>query len=47
MKITNLKCAVIGRNPVVSIVTDAGISGDGEVAPRTLRSSTKDTAGSP
>jgi len=27
MKITDLKCAVIGRNPVVRIVTDAGISG--------------------
>src|SRR5947209_2772165 len=29
MKITDLKCAVIGRNPVVRIVTDAGISGYG------------------
>lgn len=27
MKITDLKCAVIGKNPVVRIVTDAGISG--------------------
>ncbi len=31
MKITDLKCAVIGRNPVVRIVTDEGISGYGEV----------------
>lgn len=31
MKITDLKCAVIGRNPVVRIVTDAGLSGFGEV----------------
>jgi L-alanine-DL-glutamate epimerase-like enolase superfamily enzyme len=31
MKITDLKCAVIGKNPVVRIVTDAGISGFGEV----------------
>jgi L-alanine-DL-glutamate epimerase-like enolase superfamily enzyme len=31
MKITDLKVAVIGRNPVVRIVTDAGISGYGEV----------------
>ncbi|MEJ0013650.1 MAG: mandelate racemase/muconate lactonizing enzyme family protein [Bauldia sp.] len=29
MKITDLKCAIIGRNPVVRIVTDAGISGYG------------------
>ena len=27
MRITDLKCAVIGDNPVVRIVTDAGISG--------------------
>jgi hypothetical protein len=26
-KITDLKCAVIGRNPVIRIVTDQGISG--------------------
>ncbi|MEO8242910.1 MAG: mandelate racemase/muconate lactonizing enzyme family protein [bacterium] len=29
MKITDLKCAVIGQNPVVRIVTDQGISGYG------------------
>jgi L-alanine-DL-glutamate epimerase-like enolase superfamily enzyme len=27
MKITDLKCAIIGKSPVVRIVTDAGISG--------------------
>ena len=31
MKIIDLKCAVIGVNPIVRIVTDAGISGYGEV----------------
>ncbi len=31
MKITDLKCAVIGQNPVVRINTDAGIYGYGEV----------------
>ena len=31
MKITDLKCAVIGQNPIVRINTDAGISGYGEV----------------
>ena len=31
MKITDLKCAVIGNNPIIRIVTDAGISGYGEV----------------
>jgi len=31
MKITDLKCAVIGNNPVVRITTDAGIHGLGEV----------------
>ena len=31
MKITDLKCAVIGDNPVVRIVTDEGICGYGEV----------------
>jgi len=31
MKITDLKCAIIGRNPVVRIVTDEGLSGYGEV----------------
>ncbi|MGL6208870.1 MAG: mandelate racemase/muconate lactonizing enzyme family protein, partial [Paracoccaceae bacterium] len=30
MKITDLKCAVIGSNPIVRIVTDQGISGYGE-----------------
>lgn len=30
MKITDLKCAVIGRNPVVRIKTDEGIDGYGE-----------------
>jgi hypothetical protein len=31
MKITALKCAVIGSNPVVRIVTDAGIDGYGQI----------------
>jgi L-alanine-DL-glutamate epimerase-like enolase superfamily enzyme len=31
MKIVDLKCAVIGKNPVLRIVTDQGISGFGEV----------------
>ena len=31
MKITDLKCAVIGQNPVVRVVTDEGIDGYGEV----------------
>lgn len=31
MKITDLKCAVIGKNPIVRITTDEGISGYGEV----------------
>ena len=31
MKITDVKCAVIGKNPIVRIVTDEGISGFGEV----------------
>ena len=31
MKFTDLKCAVIGNNPVVRIVTDDGIDGFGEV----------------
>jgi L-alanine-DL-glutamate epimerase-like enolase superfamily enzyme len=31
MKITDLKCAVIGNNPVVRIVTDEGLSGYAEV----------------
>src|SRR6478609_7701486 len=31
MKITDLKCAVIGANPIVRLVTDEGISGYGQV----------------
>jgi L-alanine-DL-glutamate epimerase-like enolase superfamily enzyme len=31
MKITDLRCTVIGQNPVVRVVTDAGISGYGEI----------------
>jgi L-alanine-DL-glutamate epimerase-like enolase superfamily enzyme len=31
VKIVDLKCAVIGNNPIVRIVTDAGIDGYGEV----------------
>ena len=31
MKIVDIKCAVIGKNPILRIVTDAGISGFGEV----------------
>ncbi len=31
MKITDLKCTVLGQNPVVRITTDEGISGYGEV----------------
>ena len=30
MKITDLKCTILGQNPVVRIVTDEGISGFGE-----------------
>jgi L-alanine-DL-glutamate epimerase-like enolase superfamily enzyme len=30
VKITDIKCAIIGQNPVVRIVTDEGISGYGE-----------------
>jgi len=30
VKITDLRCAIIGRNPVVRIVTDQGISGYGQ-----------------
>lgn len=33
MKITDLKCAVIGKNPIVRIVTDEGIDGYGQVEP--------------
>jgi len=31
LKITDLKCAVIGTNPIVRLVTDEGISGYGEI----------------
>jgi len=31
VKITDLKCTVLGDNPVVRVVTDDGISGYGEV----------------
>ena len=31
MKITDLKCTVMGDNPIVRILTDAGISGYGEI----------------
>ena len=31
MKITDVKCAVIGKNPIVRITTDKGVSGYGEV----------------
>src|SRR6185295_6069594 len=31
MKITDLKCAVLGENPIVRITTDAGVDGYGEV----------------
>jgi L-alanine-DL-glutamate epimerase-like enolase superfamily enzyme len=31
LKITDLRCAVIGQNPIIRIVTDEGISGYGEV----------------
>jgi len=31
MKITDIKCAVLGENPIVRITTDAGIDGYGEV----------------
>src|SRR4029453_10075280 len=31
MKIVDLKCAVIGKSPIVRIVTDEGISGYGQV----------------
>ncbi|MEE8363565.1 MAG: mandelate racemase/muconate lactonizing enzyme family protein, partial [Dehalococcoidia bacterium] len=30
MKITDLKCAIVGRNPVVRITTDEGIDGLGQ-----------------
>ena len=31
MKITDLRCAVIGQSPVVRIATDEGISGYGQI----------------
>src|SRR4051794_34823692 len=31
VKITEVKCAVIGANPIVRLVTDEGISGYGQV----------------
>lgn len=31
MKITDLKCTVLGQNPVVRVTTDAGVDGFGEV----------------
>ena len=31
MKIVDLRCAVIGKNPIVRLVTDEGLSGYGEV----------------
>ena len=31
MKITDLRCAVIGKHPIVSVVTDEGLYGLGEV----------------
>src|SRR6516165_11319360 len=30
IKVTDLRCAIIGRNPVVRIVTDQGVSGYGQ-----------------
>ncbi len=30
IKITDLRCAIIGRSPVIRIVTDQGISGYGQ-----------------
>ena len=30
MKIVDMKCAIIGHNPVVRIITDEGISGYGQ-----------------
>src|SRR6478735_9254186 len=30
IKITDLRCAIIGRNPVIRVVTDQGISGYGQ-----------------
>ena len=33
MKITDLKCTVIGQNPIVRVVTDQGVDGFGQVEP--------------
>jgi L-alanine-DL-glutamate epimerase-like enolase superfamily enzyme len=33
MKMTDLKCTVIGQNPIVRVVTDQGIDGFGQVEP--------------
>ena len=36
IKITDLKCAIIGRNPTVRICTDQGVSGYGQAeSPKT------------
>ena len=35
MKITDLRCAILGRNPVVRITTDEGIEGFGQGEPKT------------
>jgi L-alanine-DL-glutamate epimerase-like enolase superfamily enzyme len=35
MKITDMKCTVLGRNPLVRIVTDAGIDGYAQAEPKT------------
>jgi L-alanine-DL-glutamate epimerase-like enolase superfamily enzyme len=31
MKITDLKCAIIGDNPIIRVITDEGIDGYGEI----------------
>ena len=31
MKITDLKCAILGKNPIIRIVTDEGIDGYGQI----------------
>jgi L-alanine-DL-glutamate epimerase-like enolase superfamily enzyme len=31
VKITDLKCAILGENPVVRVVTDEGIDGYGQI----------------
>ena len=35
MKITDLKCTILGRNPLVRITTDEGIDGYGQAEPKT------------